>query len=442
VRFGIHASRQVLDQLDRLIAGDLTVEFDPGTELGRKLARLVEIRRDEARERLDDIVEYSTSNMNSTIRAARIFDNVRETDEHAQGIAAASNEMLASVEQISDQARSAAGEAREARIGVTQGMSNGHAVKETISGMTRSIRDTSERISQLARSSREIGTIVDTIADIAKKTNLLALNATIEAARAGEAGRGFAVVAGEVKALSDQTAQATSSIRSSITELQDEMLTTAAMMETSCEEVSLGEQSINALSHSMTIVDQQVQIIDERMNSIAEILDEQNQAAAEVAAAIGQIARRTSDNTLGVTGLVDDMDTLQDNLSETMQRFGAVNLPGKVIKLAKADHVAWKKQLIDMAVGRTRLRSDELADHRSCRLGKWYYSDESADWRSLPEFRQMESHHEKIHDSGKRAARSFAEGDLSTALDYIAQVEEESAEVLRCLDILDHKMLG
>jgi hemoglobin-like flavoprotein len=56
---------------------------------------------------------------------------------------------------------------------------------------------------------------------IAKQTNLLALNATIEAARAGDAGKGFAVVAGEVKSLSNQTAQATSEVSNVLIRLRE-----------------------------------------------------------------------------------------------------------------------------------------------------------------------------------------------------------------------------
>ncbi len=72
----------------------------------------------------------------------------------------------------------------------------------------------------LSGSTRRIGAIVDLINDVARQTNLLALNATIEAARAGDAGRGFAVVAIEVKALADQTSQATDDIRRQIEAMQ------------------------------------------------------------------------------------------------------------------------------------------------------------------------------------------------------------------------------
>jgi methyl-accepting chemotaxis protein len=78
------------------------------------------------------------------------------------------------------------------------------------------------RIDGLKSSSTDIGTVINLIAAIAKKTNLLALNATIEAARAGEAGRGFSVVASEVKSLSVQTQTATEDIKRKIAALQSD----------------------------------------------------------------------------------------------------------------------------------------------------------------------------------------------------------------------------
>lgn len=58
----------------------------------------------------------------------------------------------------------------------------------------------------------KVGSVVDLIHEIARRTNLLALNAGIEAARAGDVGSGFAVVAGEVKSLSTQTARETNEV--------------------------------------------------------------------------------------------------------------------------------------------------------------------------------------------------------------------------------------
>jgi len=83
------------------------------------------------------------------------------------------------------------------------------SIRELVDFMSR-IDDV---FTQLGNQSKEIGSIVGNIQDIAKQTNLLALNASIEAARAGEHGRGFAVVADEVRNLAVRANESSESIR-------------------------------------------------------------------------------------------------------------------------------------------------------------------------------------------------------------------------------------
>jgi ligand-binding sensor domain-containing protein len=78
------------------------------------------------------------------------------------------------------------------------------------------LTDAVESMELIETSAGEIHNIVEVVNEIAFKTNLLSLNAAIEAARAGDAGKGFAVVADSVRELSQQTAEAVSTIRNLI----------------------------------------------------------------------------------------------------------------------------------------------------------------------------------------------------------------------------------
>lgn len=127
--------------------------------------------------------------------AAEASRRVSETSGHFEAVAAAAQELAASISEVS-------------RIMESTDAVSSRAVEEA--------GRASQSMSALDKAGREIQAIADLVADIAEQTNLLALNATIEAARAGEAGKGFAVVASEVKALADQTAKATGNIRAKI----------------------------------------------------------------------------------------------------------------------------------------------------------------------------------------------------------------------------------
>ncbi|MBC7859318.1 MAG: methyl-accepting chemotaxis protein, partial [Burkholderiaceae bacterium] len=77
------------------------------------------------------------------------------------------------------------------------------ALKSALSTMESMV----QQVATLSGFTGELKEMAADVASIAAQTNLLALNAAIEAARAGEVGRGFAVVAGEVRKLSNLSAE-------------------------------------------------------------------------------------------------------------------------------------------------------------------------------------------------------------------------------------------
>ena len=123
-----------------------------------------------------------------------------DASSNVQSVAAATEKMLSSVNDISRQVQDSAKIASEA-------VEQAHM--------------TNNRVSELSTAASRIGDVVELINAIAGQTNLLALNATIEAARAGDAGRGFSVVASEVKALAAQTEKATGEISQQVSGIQN-----------------------------------------------------------------------------------------------------------------------------------------------------------------------------------------------------------------------------
>ncbi|TDQ36095.1 methyl-accepting chemotaxis protein [Aureibacillus halotolerans] len=92
------------------------------------------------------------------------------------------------------------------------------------------LQEMAAEIEKLESESQQINTIVETITDIANRTNLLALNASIEAARVGEAGRGFAVVASEIRMLAEQVQSASKEIADMIHLTRNDMNHVAGQM--------------------------------------------------------------------------------------------------------------------------------------------------------------------------------------------------------------------
>ncbi|HMA50563.1 MAG TPA: methyl-accepting chemotaxis protein [Magnetospirillaceae bacterium] len=238
-----------------------------------------------------------TSNAEETLRQTSVVSAAtEEASQNLNTIASASNEMLASIQEIANQVQRAATIASD-------------AVHEADS--------TSQKMQNLAETAARIGDVVQLITDIASQTNLLALNATIEAARAGDAGKGFAVVAGEVKTLASQTAKATTEIATQISAIQTE--TGGAV-----DAIKRINSVIGDISEMSAVI---AGAVEEQGAAMQEVVRNVEQAAVgtnEVASNIVQVvgaARNTGDMASGVQSAASRVQSESSQLRDRVETF-------------------------------------------------------------------------------------------------------------------------
>ena len=92
-----------------------------------------------------------------------------------------------------------------------------------------------------------------------------------------------------------------------------------------------------------------------------------------------------------------------------------------------------------MIAGREGVNPDELSDHHSCRLGKWYDGVDNSAYLNNPVFKELLAPHEQVHKHGIQAVRLYNENKVHEAINEIQKVEEASKDVLRLLSELDQQ---
>jgi methyl-accepting chemotaxis protein len=326
---------QVSQAIDEIAQGrgDLTrrIPHVRNDELGQ-LADNFNTLLDKLHEIIGQVATVSADISQSTETISRqnsqMADGAQNQSAQALKIAAAMEEMNATVSEVSKNSAVAADSAREAMNIATKG---GDVVQQTINGMkvlAERVTQSANTIHQLGANTDKIGEIVLVIDEIADQTNLLALNAAIEAARAGDQGRGFSVVADEVRKLAERTTQATKEIATMISAIQKETNSVVEMMNASRAEAEKETTLVNESGEALSNIIEVISSVTDMVEQIATAAREQAIATDEITTNIEGIATVTEETSKGVQQSAEAGQQLNRMASDLKAVVGQFRLRG------------------------------------------------------------------------------------------------------------------
>jgi methyl-accepting chemotaxis protein len=327
---------------DSIARGDLTVAFDTGgKEITGVYGNMQEMTQNLTRMFKDITGGVQTLTSSSTELSAisqQMASGSEQSSQKANNVATAAEEMATSMnsvaaatEQTTASLQMIVSAAEEMSATINEIAKNTAKGSQTTSEAVDKANHISRKVDDLGKAALEISKVTETISDISEQTNLLALNATIEAARAGEAGKGFAVVAAEIKALAQQTAEATQEIGSRIGDVQsstqesvsaigsivdiiNEINTIVSSVATAIEEQSATTQEI---SNNVSQAAAGVQEVNENVNQTSAVAGEVTEDVHKVSEA----AEEMNAGSLQVNTSAVELSKLAENLNEMVSRF-------------------------------------------------------------------------------------------------------------------------
>ncbi|WP_164009354.1 methyl-accepting chemotaxis protein [Pyxidicoccus trucidator] len=288
-------------------SGDLTrpIQVKSGDEVGRlsnsfaqMVARLreVTINLQQAATALTQSTEHlNTSSTDQAQTISRQAAALQETQVTAQEIkqtsmlAAQKAESVLSVAERAD----ALAKSGEASIELTMAGLNDIRVQ---------VGEIAQKIVELGERTQQIGGITQTVKDLADQSNMLALNAAIESVRSGEHGKGFGVVAREIRALADQSIQATTRVRELLDDIASSVTAAVRITERGAERMESGLA--------------QVRNSGQNLRELSSIVQDN-------AAAVRQIAAAVSQQNVGINQITLAVNDLSKMMDETVARIGS-----------------------------------------------------------------------------------------------------------------------
>lgn len=400
----------------------------------------------EVDDRLNQRLVESVKQVNSLLKYITEMDYVKQMlmdvtkqTEMVEGIASSSEEMTATIEDISEFVQSSNESAVESVNVANVSLAQIEGAFEQIEGTFEASKQVQLTMNKVNEEAKRIEEMVGIIKGVADQTNLLALNASIEAARAGEHGRGFAVVADEIKKLADNTKEQVAFITEIVGNLTTEIEKADRALEMSNRSFSEGKNQMTSAVDGLDVVKGSLDGITNNFMEISANIEEQTAASEEMSSSImivNEKSHELNENTNktgmsfnAISKIVDDMRM------ELLEQVDTLDMKTQ-LEICISDHLIWRWRVYNMILGYEQLEEAQVGTHLTCRLGKWCTetSFESKEMEAVVS--ALEGPHSKLHTYAKEAIIAYNKGDVGGAEAILEEMDHVSVEVIGHLNTL------
>lgn len=338
--------RDINEKITSVALGDLTADFGSTDISVPSNDEVIVIKQHMA---------HTEKNLSNIIGGARaiskdVTDSMNNLNEGADMISKATNDMACAASEVTNGAVSTAEDTSKAMEVVTDIENNIITIKNNAEDlskasnnmndaknnvltlldnfvevnkiMNQNVEETNTQINITSENVKEIQKFIEVIKDIASQTNLLSLNASIEAAHSGEAGKGFAVVAGEIRRLSEQSAQSSSEIENTLNGLISNYELIVKKMQNTNENINSQKEKLDETRSNFIILDKDIKLTVDKIADIeskAQQLDEMRQILIDIISNLSAVSEENAASSEQTTASIEELSSTITQMCESIK---------------------------------------------------------------------------------------------------------------------------